>query len=42
MKLVVDNPGLFRLGNLGIRALVIEKDARVGDSWRQRYEQARR
>ncbi|OAX32752.1 FAD/NAD(P)-binding domain-containing protein [Rhizopogon vinicolor AM-OR11-026] len=26
-----------RLGKLGIRALVIEKDARVGDSWRQRY-----
>ncbi|KAG1734003.1 FAD/NAD(P)-binding domain-containing protein [Suillus lakei] len=26
-----------RLGRLGIRALVIEKDARVGDSWRKRY-----
>ncbi|KAG0693602.1 FAD/NAD(P)-binding domain-containing protein [Suillus ampliporus] len=26
-----------RLGRLGIRALVIEKSARVGDSWRQRY-----
>ncbi|KAJ8579691.1 FAD/NAD(P)-binding domain-containing protein, partial [Rhizopogon salebrosus TDB-379] len=26
-----------RLGKLGIRALVIEKNARVGDSWRQRY-----
>ncbi|KAG2152550.1 FAD/NAD(P)-binding domain-containing protein [Suillus bovinus] len=25
-----------RLGRLGIRALVIEKNARVGDSWRQR------
>ncbi|KAG0693600.1 FAD/NAD(P)-binding domain-containing protein [Suillus ampliporus] len=27
-----------RLGRLGIRALVIEKNARVGDSWRQRRE----
>ncbi|KIK34271.1 hypothetical protein CY34DRAFT_17836 [Suillus luteus UH-Slu-Lm8-n1] len=26
-----------RLRRLGIRALVIEKNARVGDSWRQRY-----
>ncbi|OJA11634.1 hypothetical protein AZE42_04753 [Rhizopogon vesiculosus] len=26
-----------RLGKLGIRALVIERNARVGDSWRQRY-----
>ncbi|KAG2133297.1 FAD/NAD(P)-binding domain-containing protein [Suillus clintonianus] len=26
-----------RLGRLGIRALVIEKNARVGDTWRQRY-----
>ncbi|KAG1717176.1 hypothetical protein EDB19DRAFT_1939462 [Suillus lakei] len=26
-----------RLGRLGIRALVIEKNARVGDSWRKRY-----
>ncbi|KAG1724581.1 FAD/NAD(P)-binding domain-containing protein [Suillus paluster] len=26
-----------RLGRLGIRALVIEKNTRVGDSWRQRY-----
>ncbi|KAG0698742.1 FAD/NAD(P)-binding domain-containing protein [Suillus ampliporus] len=26
-----------RLGRLGIRALVIEKNAGVGDSWRQRY-----
>ncbi|KAG2152553.1 FAD/NAD(P)-binding domain-containing protein [Suillus bovinus] len=25
-----------RLGRLGIRALVVEKNARVGDSWRQR------
>ncbi|KAG1733997.1 FAD/NAD(P)-binding domain-containing protein [Suillus lakei] len=26
-----------RLGRLGIRVLVIEKNARVGDSWRKRY-----
>ncbi|KAG2058298.1 FAD/NAD(P)-binding domain-containing protein [Suillus hirtellus] len=28
-----------RLRMLGIRALIIEKDARVGDCWRQRYAQ---
>ncbi|OJA19899.1 hypothetical protein AZE42_07027 [Rhizopogon vesiculosus] len=26
-----------RFGKLGIRALIIEKNARIGDSWRQRY-----
>ncbi|KAG2363538.1 hypothetical protein BDR07DRAFT_1403867, partial [Suillus spraguei] len=26
-----------RLGRLGIRVLIIEKNARVGDSWRKRY-----
>ncbi|OAX34185.1 FAD/NAD(P)-binding domain-containing protein [Rhizopogon vinicolor AM-OR11-026] len=29
-----------RLGKLGIRALVIDKNARVGDIWRQRYAEA--